>query len=261
MIIKKKYTQIKQIDDIDLKEKPLIKKEEIKLPEKKEEGSATSADPEKETEKKPEEKTQDNLDLTFDDIKFEQRQERREGTRRRGYRRSLDRNLISRAQKDAIAIKEQAKQDGYKEGIEKAQADIDELKNKFKEFFNYKDEVYEKVSECILDISVEIAKKIIIKEVQEDSEYLIKTIKNMVEDINKTENKITLRVMPKDVEIVKDRIPEIFSDSSFEAKILVTADNTIKEGGVIIETSNGIINATIESQLAIIEKALNIKKG
>ena len=81
-----------------------------------------------------------------------------------------------------------------------------------------------------------------------------------MENINKTENKITIKVKPQDVEIVKDKTEEIFKGEYFEAKITVVPDNTIKEGGVIIETSNGIVDATIDTQLAIIEEALK-KKG
>ena len=116
--------------------------------------------------------------------------------------------------------------------------------------------MFEKVSACILEISVEIAKKIIKKETQENSDVTLSIIKEAVEEINKTENKIILKVMPKDVEIIRDKVPEIFSDGTIEAQITVVPDNNIKEGGVIIETSNGIIDATIETQLGIIEKAL-----
>ena len=66
--------------------------------------------------------------------------------------------------------------------------------------------------------------------------------------------------MPKDVELVRDKIPEIFPAGSFDAKILVIPDNSIQEGGVIIETSNGIIDATIETQLSIIEKTLKTQE-
>ena len=65
---------------------------------------------------------------------------------------------------------------------------------------------------------------------------------------------------PKEVEIVKDKLPEIFADNTFEAKILVVPDVNISEGGVIIETSNGLIDATVQTQLAIIEKALGNKQ-
>ena len=202
----------------------------------------------------------EDLDLSLENIKFEQREERREGTRRRGYRRTEDRNIVSRAQQDALAIKEEAKKEGYEEGLASAKNDIDDLKVKFTEFFNYKTEVYEKVSDCIFDVSMEIARKIINKQVETDKEYIISMIKGVVEEIHKTENKITLKVMPKDVEIVRDKIPEIFSGEYFEAKISVIPDNEIKEGGVIVETSNGIIDATLETQLSIIEKALKKKE-
>ena len=67
--------------------------------------------------------------------------------------------------------------------------------------------------------------------------------------------------MPQDVELVKDKIPEIFSNNYTEAKITVIPDKNIQEGGVIVETSNGLVDATIETQLSIIEKALNKNKG
>ena len=66
--------------------------------------------------------------------------------------------------------------------------------------------------------------------------------------------------MPKDVEIVKDKIPEMISSNYYEASVMVIPDNTIKEGGVIIETSNGIIDATIETQLEIVKQALKGKE-
>ena len=199
-------------------------------------------------------------DLDIENIKFEQREERREGTRRRGYRRTQDRNLITRAQQEAISIKEAARIEGYETGIQNAVKDLETIKSKFTEFYTYKDEVFQKVSECIFDISVEIAKKILQTQVEANQNVLIPIIKEAVADINRTENKITLRVMPKDVELVKDNLPEIFSDNNTEAKIMVIPDNNIKEGGVIVETSNGIVDASLETQLMIIAKALKAGK-
>ncbi len=271
MIIKKKYTTIKQTNDAVESEKvgvtdtaavapeiePALKENVVLESEPLEKTSIPAETPSTPVEKEPpKKKSIDDLDLSLDNIKFEPREERREGTRRRGYRRTQDRNIISRAQKDAISIKETAKQTGYKEGIEEAKKDLEELKSNFAEFFNYKEEVFTKVSECIMDIAVEMAKKIIKKEIETDKEYIIPMIKSVLEEVNKTENKITLKVMPKDVEIVKDKISDIFSGNYFEAKISVVPDNDIKDGGVIVETSNGLIDAEIETQLIIIENAL-----
>ncbi len=274
MIIKKKYTTIKktiepQVEaeeikplnvDIPLEEKVEVQKtEQINL-ENKEKDEKNRQDNDIANEEKPKEeeqkKTIDDLDLSLENIQFEPRAERREGTRRRGYRRTQDRNIVSRAQKDAISIKDVARKEGYNDGIENSKKDLEELKNKLSEFFTYKDEVFDKVSGCILDISVEIAEKIIKKQIETDREYIIPIIKGVVEEINKVENNIILKVMPKDVEIVRDKVTEIFEGNSFEAKISVIPDKDIKDGGVIVQTSNGLIDATIETQLAIIEKAL-----
>lgn len=285
MIIKKKYTIQKQQEDNKTEQSPVppgIEQRSVKLsvdensiapkkaekpalkpelsPQKNEvnEENKKNAVKTEEPEKKPAEKKSvvDDLDLSLDNIKFEQRQERREGSRRRGYRRIQDRNIVSRAQEDALSIKEVAKQEGYKEGIENANKEIAELRGKFAEFYGYKDEIFNKVSDCIYDISIEIAKKILNKEIESDKNSIISIIKNAVEEVNATENKIVLKVMPKDVEIVKNKLPEIFSENGFEAAISVVPDKNIADGGVIVETSNGIIDATIQTQLAIMEKAL-----
>ena len=52
----------------------------------------------------------------------------------------------------------------------------------------------------------------------------------------------------------------MISSNYYEASVMVIPDNTIKEGGVIIETSNGIIDATIETQLEIVKQALKGKE-
>lgn len=266
MIIKKKYTEKKEDKPIektpvaDVKgndEKKAVTdgssdKNNSKIDSKIE---PVKEDKPKEEPPKKEEKA-DDFSLLISELDFEQRQERRDGTRRRGYRRIEDRNIVSRAQEDAVSIKEAAKQEGYNEGVNKALADIKILNEKLSEFFNYKEYVFQKVSECILDISVEIAQKIINKQIESDKTALIELIKTAVNEVNKTEEKITLKVMPKDVELVRDSIPEIFTDKGTDARIYVVPDNNIREGGVVIETSNGIVDATIETQLKIIQKAL-----
>lgn len=252
MIIKKKFASVKKVAEeniIEEVEEQIVNQEEQFV----EEPAIEEVEVVVEQPKNP----IDDLNFSLENVKFQQREERREGSRRRGYRRSQDRNIISRAQNEAIQIKEAAKQEGYQAGIEQAVQDLAELKSKFAEFYAYKDALFEKVSDCIMDISLEVAKKIIKKEIEVDKEATISIIKGALDEVNRTENKITLKVMPQEVEIVKDKLPEIFADNTFEAKIMVVPDNNISEGGVIIETSNGIIDATIQTQVAIIEKALS----
>ena len=213
---------------------------------------------EEETPQEPEPK-EEVIDLFegFDlqNIDFTQRQERRRGDRRRGYRRVDDRNLVSRAQAEAIAIKEKAYQDGFKSGLQNADEIIEDLEDSITEFMEYKHVIYEKMCDNFLDLSVKIAEKIIKKEVKSSKSVLKNIIMGALEDIAKGETKIILKVAPSDVEYTKELVPEILSTGQIEAKIYVTGDDNVEEGSVIIETSNGLIDANIETQLEVIKES------
>ena len=200
------------------------------------------------------EKDIDLFDL--DNIDFKQRQERRKGDRRRGYRRIDDRNLISRAREEAMSIKEAAAKEGYEEGLQAAREDIQSVKEGIEAFFMAKQEVYDSIAPDILEISLDIAKKIIKKESIENPEIILENIKDIMKGLSKEEAKITLKVNPTQVAMLKQEIPEITSSLGVEAKIFIVAEETIMEGGCIVTTTNGVIDATIESQLAIISEAL-----
>ncbi len=191
----------------------------------------------------------------FKKIDFKQRAERRQGTRRRGYRRIDDRNLVSRAQEEAISIKEQAIKEGNKIGLQTAKEDVEKLLAAIEEFFSYKDSVVEELSSHILDISIEIAQKIIKTEIEKDAQPLLNIINEALTSVSRGENRIIIKVAPDDVSDVKSYVPELLSNAQFEAKIVVLAEESIELGGAIIETSNGVVDATVETQLGIIKEA------
>ena len=192
----------------------------------------------------------------LDNIDFSQRQERRRGDRRRGFRRVDDRNLVSRAREEADAIRESAMKEGYQAGLEQAQADIDEFKNSLGQFMNAKQEVFEYIAPDILEISVDIAKKIIKKEVETDPQVLINTIVDVLKTVSKNEPKINIRVKPQQVAFIKDSIPDITYQYGIDAKINIISDPSIEEGGCVFQTNNGIVDASVDTQLEIIKKAL-----
>ena len=211
----------------------------------------------KEPETEVEKQEEKEIDLfNLDNIDFKQRQERRRGDRRRGFRRIDDRNLISRAREEAISIKESAQKEGYEDGLNQAKADIDEVRNSIGAFLNAKQEVFDYVAPNIMEISLDIAKKIIKKEIQQDSNLIMDNISELLRGLSKEETKITLRVNPTQVSIVKANVPEMLTNIGLEAKILVVPDETIMEGGCMVTTTNGVIDATIETQLSVISEAL-----
>lgn len=200
------------------------------------------------------EKEIDLFDL--DNIDFTQRQERRRGNRRRGFRRVDDRNLISRAREEAEGIREAAAKEGYQEGIAKAASDMEFFRNSIKGFLNAKQEVFEYIAPDILEISIDIAQKIIKKEITQDPQAILDKITEILKTLSKEEAKINIRVNPLQVGAVKGGIPDIISDAGLDARIIIIPDETVTEGGCVVTTANGVIDATIESQISIIREAL-----
>jgi len=193
---------------------------------------------------------EDKIDLfNLDNIDFKQRQERRRGDRRRGFRRIDDRNLISRAREEAQTIKEAAAKEGYQAGLEQASNDIADVKNAITAFLEY-------IAPDILEISVDIAKKIIKREIQQEPRVILDNILEILKGLSKEETKITLRVNPEQVSLLKAEIPELMSTAGLDAKVLVVPDEELMEGGCMVTTTNGVIDATIETQLSVISEAL-----
>lgn len=199
---------------------------------------------------------EENIDLfDLDNIEFSQRQERRRGNRRRGYRRIDDRNLISRAQEEAGTIKDNAAKEGYKIGIERAQKDIEQVKIAIENFMNAKQEIFEYIAPDILEISIDIARKIVKKEIEQDPQILLGTILDVLKTISKEETKLNIKVNPSQLDLARENITEIKSSIGLEAKTNVISDDTIEIGSCIVQTSNGIVDATIDTQLEIIKEA------
>ena len=202
----------------------------------------------------PEEEEIDLFDL--DNIDFKQRQERRRGDRRRGFRRIDDRNLISRAREEAESIRETAAKEGYQEGLEAAKSDLQEIRDALGVFFTAKQDVYDSIAPDVLEISFDIAKKIIKKEVAENPDIILDNIREILKGLSKEEAKIMLKVNPSQAALLKQRVPEEVANAGLEAKVIIMPDENTMEGGCLVTTTNGVIDATIETQLDIITEVL-----
>lgn len=198
-----------------------------------------------------------DIDLfNLDNIDFTQRQERRRGDRRRGFRRVDDRNLVSRAREEADSIRESAMKEGYQAGLEQVQGDLQELRESLAQFMNAPNEVYGYIAPDILEISIDIAQKIIKKEIEQDPQVLFNTIVDVLKMLSKDEPKITLQVNPAEANEVKQAVPELLNLGGMSAKVIVLPDETITEGGCLVTTDNGVVDATIETRINLVSEAL-----
>lgn len=192
----------------------------------------------------------------LDNIDFKQRYERRRGDRRRGFRRIDDRNLISRAREEAMTIREAAAKEGYDNGIAQADDDIAQLRAQIMKFAGAEQAVFDAIAPEILAISIDIAKKIIKTEVQQNPDLILANIQQCLRELSKEETKVMLKLNPADVPNVKQNIPTLLENAGLDVKIMIVPDPSMTQGGGIIQTTNGIIDVSIDTQVDIITKAL-----
>ncbi len=229
------------------------KKKKISAPEKKQ--SATISTP-------PVLPEESKVDISVQNTEVEEplikeRQERRRGDRRRGYRRVDDRNIISRAHEEANSIRENAAKEGFEYGLNQANDEISQLQNAMGEFFRAKELAYADVSKDIVDIALKVAEKVIKIEAACDETIILRIIDDLVRQIGSNASSITIKTHPESVELVEENIPKIFTGGNSNARIDVVSDNTIDAGSCIVITNNGIIDASFQTQLAVLKKALD----
>lgn len=244
-------------EDVEQNNADIVSDEMLSPPQQENVADSQSLNSETKSQEQPVSADPEDIDLfSLDNIDFTQREERRKGDRRRGFRRVDDRNLVSRAREEADSIREAARNEGYQAGLEQARAEIQQVRESFEMFMSAPQAVYEQIAPDILQISVDIAQKIIKKEIEEDSQVLINTIVDVLKGLSKDENKISLRVNPVQADVVKQQVPEILNLAGLDAKVSVLADEEVTEGGCLVTTANGIVDATIETQLSVIYEAL-----
>ena len=128
-------------------------------------------------------------------------------------------------------------------------------------YLSLKDEMYKEFYPHIMEISLEVAKKIIKKEVEANENILKSTIMSTLDEINPETEKITIKVNSEDLEFATVSLPEIIQTKGLTTKINIVPDDTIEKGSCIVIANNGVIDANFKTQLAVLQNAFGIYKG
>ena len=189
---------------------------------------------------------------------IKERQEKRKGDRRRGYRRIDDRNLISRAHEEANSIKESASKEGFEYGITLYKEEFKKLNSAINELLTAKEKVMQESIPDIAILAVKVAEKIIKKELKLNDKIILDIVSEVIKSISKDETEIIIKTNENDTELVRKNIPEIYPYNEGKTRIIVMTDETVDRGSCIVETRSGVIDARFSTQLKILQKALEI---
>lgn len=155
--------------------------------------------------------------------------------------------LRERAEREAQELRESA----YQEGLETALA---ELNNILLEAHERRDAALSGAERDVLRLAVKLAEKIIGREVERDDAALADIVSAALRHARQQEA-LTVRVNPADLPRVQAHRERL--DPSGRARFIdLVADPRVGHGGCVIEGESGTVDARLDTQLRVLERAL-----
>ena len=167
--------------------------------------------------------------------------------------------LISAARQEAETIRTSA----YQEGREASLDELEVEKTAFAErLTQIEADVERRVQEFwaamepeLLKLAVDIAGKIVYQEIARNDEFVLANIKAALQQL-RDRHDLKIHVNPVDYEFVREHKDEIASSCDGVRSIEIIEDRRVGRGGSLIESSNGHLDARLDTQLGEVERAL-----
>lgn len=167
-------------------------------------------------------------------------------------------DIIATAEADAARIREEAKvafeeekKRGYDEGLQNGKMEIAMQKlEQVDQSVAFMESVEQKMADVVLK-----ALKSFVVEVG-DKELVLQIVRKTMNAVIRTQRQVVLKVAPDMVETVRAKIAEFRVSYPTIESFDVVEDPRLKGVSCILETESGVADASIETQLAAIEKSL-----
>jgi len=111
------------------------------------------------------------------------------------------------------------------------------------------------LEDSVIPLAVMVAEHILEREISSDANIVIEQVRKAIRSID-NENIIKIHLHPYNIEILRKVESSLFSNTSKIENMQIVANDNVDQGSCIIETSAGIIDATIKSQLSKIRQSL-----
>jgi len=181
----------------------------------------------------------------------------------KNYRQDVE-NQKKNAMLEAEIIKRKAHEEGMVEGKQ-------EIVGKFDEFLRFVEtskeniekeiaKIYSEQEKDMAALSLKIAEKLVLTEMEFNKELLVKIIKNIIMQITERK-KVIVKAHPEDYEILMQYADEIKKEGGMISQFSIEKNNAVSRGGVIFEMSSGLTDAQIETQVRKIREAFFDEQG
>lgn len=181
------------------------------------------------------------------------------------------RKVVLEAERQGQEVLNQFREQGYKEGFEKGLeegrnhglAEAAEMTESIRIEANnllhhaeaIRTQLMKGAEEEVVELAMTIASKVIRSHVEVKRDAVVQLAVEALERAVAA-GYYTIFVNPEDVGFLKEYISELRRSASGNSRIHIVPDSSIGEGGCKVETENGIVDVTLESQLEQIRKTL-----
>jgi len=164
---------------------------------------------------------------------------------------------------EARAEGESIRQTAYEEGSRAAEEELETAKSAMDQRLaeieadaaKQIEDFWKSIEPELLTLSVEIAGKIIRREIDGQQEFILETIKAGLYQLRDRRD-VKIRVSSEDYKFIREHKEDLAASFDGVQSLELIDDRRVSQGGCIIETSNGHLDARVETQSAEIERAL-----
>lgn len=172
--------------------------------------------------------------------------------------------ILQEAREQAFEIRQAASHDGYHEGKEKAQQEMDALiraqaedaKRVFSQIEKYKQELYQSITDNALELSFNIAEKIVNIHLEKDDTLYVEIAKEAIRSLNAS-SKFALRVSRREYDRFFKKGAQWLKDDIGCAPFEVICDPQMADGGCIAESDEGVVDASAGAQMGKLKRILS----
>ena len=166
--------------------------------------------------------------------------------------------IVAAAEADAARIREEAKaafesekKRGYEQGVADGKMEIAMLKL---EQVDSSVAFMEGVEQKMADVVMKALRSFVVE--IGDKELVLQIVRKTMNAVIRTQRQVVLKVAPEMVETVRGRVSELRLAYPTVETFDVVEDPRLKGAACILETEAGVADASVETQLAAIEKSL-----
>ena len=166
--------------------------------------------------------------------------------------------IIAAAEADAARIREEAKvafEEEKKRGYEKGLADGKmEIAMQKLDLVDSSVKFMESVEGKMADIVMKALKSCVVE--IGDSEMVVQIVRKTMKAVIRTQRQVTVKVAPEMVASVKARVDALRAEYPTIETLDVVEDSRLTGPACILETEAGVADASVDTQLAAIERSL-----